>query len=384
MSVFLYLGIICFSLWLLIIIIKRFLGRNSHYILEKNLNKKPNIAILIPARNESLVIEDLLKSINNQTYKINPQNVYIIVESSKDPTIKIAKEYNMNIFIRKDFTIKTKGYAIDELLKSLAQKEEFYDLYFIFDADNILDKNYLKQMVYKYLEGYSLGMGYRALKNKDNMISVSAWLTFLLVNDYRNVNCQKHLSNILFSGTGFYINGRLIKEWKGFPFHSLTEDYELSIYATLNHLSTTYHKKAIFYDTSPIDYQTSIKQRSRWIKGYMLNWFKNIFKLFSNIFNNKVNREANFEFGLGIIPGVLLVLSIFSFLVYISKSFLLGLILLYLMVVLLTIILLRKTKISLKLFIKTCLYHPIFLLSYVHSFLLFIFKKDLGWDIIKH
>ena len=385
MKSWLYLGFILILLWLIIVLIKKVLSKNSHYLLEDEIVKKPSIAILIPARNESKVIEDLLKSIINQSYQINPFDVYIIVENDNDPTIKIAKKYQMKIFIRKDLTKKTKGYALNELLQELNEKKKFYDLYFIFDADNVLDKDFIKQMVYKYHEGYSLITGYRALKNPSNALSVSSWLTFLLVNDYRNVSCQKHFGNMLFSGTGLAINGSLIKKWQGFPFHSLTEDYELSIYACLNKLSTTYNKKAIFYDTQPTNYQMSIKQRSRWIKGYMLNWFKNMPKLFKNIFHNKVNARSNYEFYLGIIPGVLLVGSILCFLIYLSKYFFL--LIAYLITVLLTIIMLikeKKLKLSWKLFIKTCLYHPIFLVSYVHAFLIFIFKKDLGWDIISH
>ena len=53
--------------------------------------------ILIPARNESQVIEQLLISIEKQTKKINSKDVYIIVESKEDPTVEIVKKHNMNI-----------------------------------------------------------------------------------------------------------------------------------------------------------------------------------------------------------------------------------------------------------------------------------------------
>ena len=283
--------------------------------------------------------------------------------------------------------LKSKGYALKELIEDLDNKKKYYDLYFIFDADNILDKDFIKQMIYKYKEGYQMATGYRALKNKDNAISISAWLTFLLVNEYRNLNAKKHLSNMLFSGTGFYIHGNLIKKWHTFPFHSLTEDYECSIYATLNEIATTYNPKAIFYDTQPKDYQTSIKQRSRWIKGFMTNWFKNIMVLLKKSFKNVVNKRSNMEFCLGIIPGVLFFGSLFFILVGVTNSLILAIIILYLMTVLMTIILLvkeKKLKLSKTLFIKTAFYHPIFLLSYLHAFFIFLFKKDLGWDIISH
>ncbi len=387
MNCWLAIGFSMLLIWLLLMIIKYLLGKNSHYKLETDIKNKPNIAILIPARDEADVIEDLLKSIFKQTYPIKKENVYVIVENNNDKTVKIGKEYGINVFVRKKLELKSKGYALEELIEDLDSKKKDYDLYFIFDADNVLDKDFIKQMIYKYKEGYSMATGYRALKNKDNAISISAWLTFLLVNEYRNLNCRKHLSNMLFSGTGFYIHGNLIKQWHTFPFHSLTEDYECSIYATLNEISTTYNPKAIFYDTQPKEYKLSIKQRSRWIKGFMTNWFKNIWLLLKNSFKNVVNRRSNMEFCLGIIPGVLFFGSLFFILIGITNSLILALIILYLMTVLMTIILLlkeKKLKLSKTLFIKTAFYHPIFLLSYLHAFFIFLFKKDLGWDIISH
>ena len=56
----------------------------------------PNYCILVPARNESHVIEDLLQSIKVQTKKVPFENVYIIIENKSDPTIEIAKKYGVS------------------------------------------------------------------------------------------------------------------------------------------------------------------------------------------------------------------------------------------------------------------------------------------------
>ena len=54
--------------------------------------KNPSFSILIPARYESKVIESLLISINKQSVKVNPKDVYIIVESLEDETCNIVKK----------------------------------------------------------------------------------------------------------------------------------------------------------------------------------------------------------------------------------------------------------------------------------------------------
>ena len=105
MNIYLKIGIILLIILVILNIIKIILGKNAHYKLEKNIKSKPSIAVLIPARNESLVIKDLLDSLLKQTYQIKKENIYIIVEDQNDKTVKIAKEYGMNIFVRKNLAI---------------------------------------------------------------------------------------------------------------------------------------------------------------------------------------------------------------------------------------------------------------------------------------
>ena len=221
--------------------------------------------ILIPARNESQVIEQLLISIEKQTKKINSKDVYIIVESKEDPTVEIVKKHNMNIIYRKDLTKKRKGYALDDAIKEILSKNKKYDAYFIFDADNILDKNYIKEMINSIEEGYDIGISYRNTKNSSTLVAASSALTFSMINTIGNQLKSKYTNNLTISGTGYYIKGSLVEDWQGFPFNTLTEDYELTLYSTLNNLTTTYNEKAIFYDEQPDSFKVSMKQRTRWV-----------------------------------------------------------------------------------------------------------------------
>ena len=76
---------------------------SSININKKKLNlkghKKSKYAILIPARDESMVIEKLLKSIKDQNGDM--QSTYIIVEDKKDKTCEIANKYDAKIYVRK-------------------------------------------------------------------------------------------------------------------------------------------------------------------------------------------------------------------------------------------------------------------------------------------
>ena len=367
------------------------------YLKPKKYNNKKRYCILIPARYESKVINNLLLSITKQTTKINPKDIYIIVESIKDKTVDIAKQYNMNIILRENLSLKRKGYALNDAVTYILKKQIHYDAYFIFDADNILDKDFIKNMEKSINEGYDIGIGYRNTKNSNTLVSASSALTFSMINTMLNERKNKYHNNLTISGTGYYIKGSIIEEWNSFPFHSLTEDYELTLYAILHNLTTTYNKKAIFYDEQPDNFNISLKQRTRWVKGYFEARKKYINKISKSETKNDPNFASKVNAFLGVTPyiyiiiGLLIILfnilitkGITTFLCYLT----IFLLLIYTVLVLFTIIMLKKEKNSLNISksmkIKVIFYNPIFMFSYIICLLRTIFIKDIKWDKIDH
>lgn len=380
-----------------ILLIYSYLVMPRCYLKPKKYNNKKRYCILIPARYESKVINNLLLSITKQTTKINPKDIYIIVESIKDKTVDIAKQYNMNIILRENLSLKRKGYALNDAVTYILKKQIHYDAYFIFDADNILDKNFIKNMEKSINEGYNIGIGYRNTKNSNTLVSASSALTFSMINTMLNERKNKYHNNLTISGTGYYIKGSIVEEWNSFPFHSLTEDYELTLYAILHNLTTTYNKKAIFYDEQPDNFNISLKQRTRWVKGYFEARKKYINKISKSETKNDPNFASKVNAFLGVTPyiyiiiGLLIILfntlitkGITTFLCYLT----IFLLLIYTVLSIFTIIMLKKEKNSLNISksmkIKVIFYNPIFMFSYIICLLRTIFIKDIKWDRIDH
>lgn len=372
----------------------------KYLIMKKNTNYPQkeknghNYAILIPARNESLVIEKLLISIENQTKKIKPEDVYVIVETKKDKTVSIVEKHKMTIVYRKNLNKKRKGFALDDAIKEILKSNKKYDAYFIFDADNILDKNYIKEMTKSFDEGYDIGIGYRNTKNSKNLVSAASALTFSMINTIGNKRKSKYTNNLIISGTGYYIKGTIIESWKGFPFNSLTEDYELSLYSILNNLTTTYNDSAIYYDEQPEIFDVTITQRSRWVKGYFDARRNYIHKIRKSISKKDKNYASKITALIGVNPlitliiGILLLLidSITSF-----KNFIISLqiifILIYITLMIFTYIIIKKEENKLDIKVSKILlifYNPFYLLSYIYCLYIAVTKKDLGWQEIKH
>lgn len=391
-----YLYMISFSLIIIgfLILIISFIKnqKNNKWKLKKR--KSAKFAVIIPARNEALVIEDLLKSLQPQ---MNTQDIYIIVEKQSDKTVKIANKYNANIFIRPKFSKEKqrKGYALDECFKYLIKEKKDYDLYFIFDADNVVKHDYINQMLEIYKQGYQIAAGYRNIKNNDNVCCTCSGLTFSIINSLINeIKNETNHSNIIM-GTGYYIDASLIKKWKGFPFYSLTEDYELSLYCSEHNISTYYNNKAEFYDEQPTDMKTSIIQRTRWIKGFMESR-KNKIKNIKNDYERKIGIIPHLLMLLGVALHIfissLLVIIYFilqnplfiKYLIYL----LLCLLFLYLILFIITYITIihdiEKLNMSGKNILKTLFFNPIFLLSYIICFIKALKVKDLDWIAIEH
>lgn len=367
------------------------------HLKPKKFDNKGRYCILIPARDESKVINNLLLSITNQTTKVNSKDVYIIVESMKDKTVDIAKQYNMNIILRTDLSLKRKGYALNDAVTYILKKQIHYDAYFIFDADNILDKNFIKNMEKLVNEGYDIGIGYRNTKNSNTLVSAASALTFSMINTMLNERKNKYHNNLTISGTGYYIKGSIVEEWNSFPFHSLTEDYELSLYSILHNLTTAYNKKAIFYDEQPDNFKVSLRQRTRWVKGYFEARKKYITKISKSETKNDPNFASKVNAFLGVTPyiyiiiGLLIILintlitnGITSFLYYLAII----LLLIYIVLALFTILMLKKEKNSLNISksmkVKVVFYNPIFMFSYIICLLRSIFIKEVKWDRIEH
>lgn len=399
-SAFFFFLAICLFLFLF------FTRKNNKVNLEKNVVDNPNVAILIPARNESRVIAGLLENIKNQSFPVKMKNVFVIVESMSDPSFDICKNYGASVIVRKHLELKSKGYALQEAVEELAKSRKFYDAYFIMDADNVLDKNYLKEMMKDYKSGYGISTGYRSIKNTNNVIAVSAGLIYVFINEVLNKSNMRNKKSLLLSGTGFYIHGDYIRKWGTYPFHSLTEDVELSYYATLEGISMHYNDKAIFYDEQPTNFKQTVIQRKRWIKGYFVNWIKN-FKRFPNLIKEKRDNKASiYSVVIGILPVLFLVISLIILLftwIFVSisnailydifpwKMVLICLFLLlwiYLALVLVTFLMLHgernKIKVDSKIAFKVLWYHPIFLVSYVYVAILALFDKKSGWEVINH
>ena len=129
------------------------------------VNKKHKFMAIIPAHNEATVIRNLVESLKNQNYPKDLYDIYVIADNCTDNTASIAKDAGAIVYKRFDEEHKTKGHALNWFLRQKIEENADYDAFCIFDADNIVDKEFLNSMNIKLCQGEDIVQGYRDIKN---------------------------------------------------------------------------------------------------------------------------------------------------------------------------------------------------------------------------
>ena len=106
---YIIIGLMCLSLVLMCVKIAAHIYGLMPAVKLPEAKTNHKFAILIPARNESHVINNLLQSLQKQEYPKDKYDIYVIVESADDPTNEICKQYeNTQVFVRPNLDIKRK------------------------------------------------------------------------------------------------------------------------------------------------------------------------------------------------------------------------------------------------------------------------------------
>jgi Glycosyltransferases, probably involved in cell wall biogenesis len=250
------------------------------YVLVRFVKKMPKFkaeklhkfAVIIAARNERIVIGGLIDSIIAQKYPRELVDIIVVADNCTDDTAQIARDHGANIVIERFNQQKVgKGYALNYAFEYLDNScgIKNYDGYIVFDADNLLDENYISEMNAVFDKGYRVVTSYRNSKNYgSNWISAGSSLWYLRESKFLNGARMLCNTSCAISGTGFLVSSDIIEEDKGWKYHLLTEDIEFTTSKIIEGEVIGYSESAVLYDEQPVDFDVSWKQRMRWSKGF--------------------------------------------------------------------------------------------------------------------
>lgn len=239
----------------------------------KSVAPKRRIAILVPARGESAIIGDLFDSIERQDYDRDFFETFVIVKESDDPTIELAKKAGASVTVVPEQ--KCKGDALDGLFKSLSkEKLGSFDAFLIVDADGVFSPNYVSELnvaleyeadifiTRKIAKNFLGNRGVRSLSSN------CAALTWPIVDDLGNAYRTKKGIPLNICGQGLMLRREVIEEIGGWPYRTMTEDYELKLDSILRGFKSMYYPHAVLYTEEATSHHENFVRRTRWLTGY--------------------------------------------------------------------------------------------------------------------
>ncbi len=273
--------------------------------------KMHRFAVLISARNEENVIATLVDSIHHQDYPQELVDIYVIADNCTDETAAAAEQAGALVFVRNDMEKVGKGYALDYALNRIFDErgKDYYDGFFVFDADNILDRKYISAMNRTFSDGHRIITSYRNSTNYGtNWITAGYALWYIRESKFLNHSRMLMGTGCAISGTGFLVHKDVIQRIGGWKYFLLTEDIEFSIANAMEGEKIAYCSDAILYDEQPQTFKQSWTQRLRWARGFLQVFGKYGRRLVSSIFKKK--STTCYDMTMTIIPAVFLTLFI--------------------------------------------------------------------------
>ena len=240
-------------------------------IKEKPLkeDKQHRFMTIIPAHNEEKVVVNLVESLKKLDYPKDLYDIYVIADNCTDKTAEVAKKAGAIVYERFDEAHKTKGHALQWFLAQKIEEDAPYDAFCIFDADNIVDENFLKVMNKKLCQGEEVVQGYKDIKNpSDSWVSAGYAIFYWTMHRFYHLARYNIGLSPLMNGTGFMVKFDVIKP-QGWNTKTLTEDIEFSLKRIIEGKKLGWARDAIVYDEQPVGFKQSWTQRSRWTVGHM-------------------------------------------------------------------------------------------------------------------
>ncbi len=359
------------------------------------VNKDHKFMAIIPAHNEEVVIKNLVDSLQAQDYDKNLYDIYVIADNCTDDTARIAKEAGAIVYKRFDEEHKTKGYALNWFLQQKISENADYDAFCVFDADNIVDKNFLKNMNKKLCQGEDVVQGYRDIKNPtDSWVSSGYAIFYWMMNRFYHLARYNLGLSPLINGTGFMVRFDVIKP-TGWNTQTLTEDIEFSLINIAKGRKLGWATDAIVYDEQPVGFTQSWSQRSRWTVGHlqcMKHYTKDLAK---GVKDNKTLMNFDgllYMFGIPMMI-ITLALLVVNTLLYLGEEMTFAELIwqfakygiaTFIMPIIVSILIMKLDGRKIRPMIGGLLCYPLFLGSWILINIKCLIKPDTKWEKINH
>jgi len=253
-----------FTFYLSLLTALAFLYRSENNGPEKKWNR---FAVIIPAHNEEITIEQTIRQLFNIGYPAELFDVIVVADNCEDKTAVIAARMGALVLERFNKKFRGKGYALKWCFDLLLKSSKKYDAFLIVDADTIVSENIL-QIMNSYINNGAAAIQCSDLvKPQHNSWSSEITRVGLILYNYvkplgkKVLNCSSGLR-----GNGMCFSADTLKKnpWQAF---SQTEDLEYGIKLLMNGTQIIFAPEAQVEAIMPANPKNAESQRARWEIG---------------------------------------------------------------------------------------------------------------------
>jgi cellulose synthase/poly-beta-1,6-N-acetylglucosamine synthase-like glycosyltransferase len=260
-----------------------------------NVEVLPKISIIVPTKNEELVIGRCLDGLVNIDYPKNKLEIIVVDGNSTDNTPQICSEFSQkypDIFkIVKEASSNGKPAALN-----LALQYTEGEIVGVFDADSLPHEDVLKKAAAYFNDKKLVAVQGRtsSLNEKSNMLTriiaaeEKAWFQALLTGR------EKLKLFVPLTGSCQFVRRNVLEEMGGWDEASLTEDVELALRLVEKNYQIKYASDVCSKQETPDGVRGLIHQRVRWYRGYMETAIT-----YGRLLNNLNRRTVDAEISMG-------------------------------------------------------------------------------------
>lgn len=250
--------------------INRLFAKQRHPYLDIDCCDWPAVTVVIPAHNEELVIERLIRSLMALDYPQDRLEILIIndrsIDGTQDVINRLAAELpgRFNVFHRKEGA-KGKAAALKDAMQFVSN-----DIVITFDADYSPGKGLVKQLATAFVDPeVGLVMGRAVPKNIAHNL-LTRLLELERTGGYQvDQQARMNLDGVpQYGGTIGGIRKSMLESVGGWSDDMLTEDTDLTYKALMHGWKTAYHNRSECYEEVPVEWPGRIRQVMRWGKGH--------------------------------------------------------------------------------------------------------------------
>jgi cellulose synthase/poly-beta-1,6-N-acetylglucosamine synthase-like glycosyltransferase len=267
--------------YLLLLLASAALARSQRRDMTALREWVPQLAVVIPAHNEELVLAATLHSLQEQDYSADRFDVIVVADNCDDTTVSIAREWGVRTVLERTDTVQRgKGYALEWAFSSLLGANSPVKeaaAFVIVDADTALAPDFLSIMARRLNQEVgttdpaqaivALQGRYGVLNSREGWRTGLMTAAFDLVNHVRLLGAANLGFTVGLKGNGMLFTRALLQKarWQG---RSITEDIDYGLDLLLEHnIKVRYEPTARVWAQMPTDDAPASSQRERWERG---------------------------------------------------------------------------------------------------------------------